>query len=196
VRAKSVAGMITMPDGGRVPMPMPMPMQAQMPAGLQEREDVAGSALRLGPNGPFLGVASPKRPLDEDTDGEGPRKYMRSDSPLKGGRRGGGHAATTSMSNSASGNGGMGGGGGFAVKNFVPGHTNNDVAANGPPMMASGNGNGNGYPPAPPSLPNQVSLLLQVLPSALSYRAHIFDAGRMVDLLRGVDVEGARGRFR
>ncbi|KAK0901968.1 mRNA 3'-end-processing protein rna14 [Friedmanniomyces endolithicus] len=197
VRAKNVAGMITMPDGGRVPMPMPMPMQAQMPAGLQEREDGAGSALRLGPNGPFLGVASPKRPLDEDTDGEGPRKYMRSDSPLKGGRRGAGHAATNSVSNSASGNGGMGGGGGFAVKNFVPGHmnNNNEVAATGaPPMMTSSNGNG--YPPAPPSLPNQVSLLLQVLPSASSYRAHIFDAGRMVDLLRGVDVEGARGRFR
>jgi len=91
----------------------------------------------------------------------------------------------------------MGGGGGFAVKNFVPGHmnNNNEVAATGaPPMMTSSNGNG--YPPAPPSLPNQVSLLLQVLPSASSYRAHIFDAGRMVDLLRGVAGEGARGRFR
>ncbi|TKA77653.1 hypothetical protein B0A55_04619 [Friedmanniomyces simplex] len=206
VRAKSLGmvggGMITMPDGGRVPVPMPVSMPMPMPGGVQEREDAGGSALRLGPNGPFLGVASPKRPLDEDTDGEGPRKYMRGDSPLKGGRRGGGgqgqgHAATNSISNSASGgNGGVGGGGGFAVKNFVPGH-NNEAAAPPPPMMASGNGNGpSASMPAPPSLPNQVSLLLQVLPNAASYHANIFQAGRMVDLLRGVDVDGARGRAR
>ncbi|KAK5731530.1 mRNA 3'-end-processing protein rna14 [Elasticomyces elasticus] len=174
--------MITMPDGGRVPMPVGMPPgMPSLPIGGGEGE----GGLRLGPNGPY--VASPKRGAESDTEGEGPRKYLRTESPGKGGRRGAGHVVSKSVAEAANGNNANGGGGGFAVKTFVPGAgaTVAPVAAAPPPVFA---------------LPEKVQIILQLLPNERAYRGSgpgtVFLADRMVELLRGVDVEGARGRMR
>ena len=78
------------------------------------------------------------------------------------------------------------GNGGFMTKNFVP--NTSPIAQQQPDAMPAA-------PVPPPALPPQVSLLLQVLPSAASYHSVIFDPVKMVSLLRTVDVEGARGRF-
>jgi len=132
------------------------------------------SGLRLGPNGPYM--ASPKRPL-EDSDTDTPqRKFMRGDSPLKGaaGRRIQ-HQAVGSTASAAI--GGVGGGnGGFVTKNYIPG--------------AGGQG-----PPMPGALPRDVTFLLRILPPASSYHTNVFDPVRMVELLWGIDVDGARSRI-
>ncbi|KAK3618224.1 mRNA 3'-end-processing protein rna14 [Elasticomyces elasticus] len=187
VRAKSLVGvegqvMITMPDGGRVPMPVGMP--PGMPA-LPVMGGEGEGGLRLGPNGPY--VASPKRGAESDTEGEGPRKYARTESPGKGGRRGGGHVGSKSVAEAANGNNANGGGGGFAVKTFVPG-----AGATVAPVVAA--------PPPVFTLPEKVQIILQLLPNERAYRGSgpgtVFLADRMVELLRGVDVEGAKGRMR
>ncbi|KAK4960353.1 mRNA 3'-end-processing protein rna14 [Elasticomyces elasticus] len=173
--------MITMPDGGRVPMPVGMP--PGMPPLPVVGEGEGG--LRLGPNGPY--VASPKRGAESDTEGEGPRKFMRTESPGKGGRRGVGHVGNKSVAEAANGNNVNGGGGGFAVKTFVPGSAAPaaSVAVEKPAVFA---------------LPEKVQIILQLLPNERAYRGSgpgtVFLADRMVELLRGVDIEGARGRMR
>ncbi|KAK5685897.1 mRNA 3'-end-processing protein rna14 [Elasticomyces elasticus] len=177
--------MITMPDGGRVPMPV------GMPPGMPPLPVVGGDGeggLRLGPNGPY--VASPKRGAESDTEGEGPRKYLRTESPGKGGRRAG-HVVSKSVAETAANgnnaNGSGGGGGGFAVKTFVPGAG----ATAAVPVTEK---------PAVFALPEKVQIILQLLPNERAYRGSgpgtVFLADRMVELLRGVDVEGARGRMR
>ena len=145
--------------------------------------------LRLGPQGPYM--ASPKRALD-DSDAETPqRKFMRGESPLKGaaGRRLG-HTVTNSSGNNGVPNIGAGasmagGAGGFVTKNYVPGSGNVSGAPNG--MMSA--------PPPPMPLPRDVNFLLQILPPAHTYQATPFDSARVVDFMRGVDVEGARARI-
>ncbi|KAK3621945.1 mRNA 3'-end-processing protein rna14 [Elasticomyces elasticus] len=174
--------MITMPDGGRVPMPV------GMPPGMPPLPVVGGDGeggLRLGPNGPY--VASPKRGAESETEGEGPRKFMRTESPGKGGRRGVGHVGNKFVAETANGNNVNGGGGGFAVKTFVPGSAAPaaSVAVEKPAVFA---------------LPEKVQIILQLLPNERAYRGSgpgtVFLADRMVELLRGVDIEGARGRMR
>ncbi|KAK5716668.1 mRNA 3'-end-processing protein rna14 [Elasticomyces elasticus] len=175
--------MITMPDGGRVPMPV------GMPPGMPPLPVVGGEGdggLRLGPNGPY--VASPKRGAESDTEGEGPRKFMRTESPGRGGRRGVGHVGSKSVAEAANGNNANGGGGGFAVKTFVPGSGN----AGATTVVEK--------PAAVFALPEKVQIILQLLPNERAYRGSgpgtVFLADRMVELLRGVDVEGAKGRMR
>ncbi|KAK3677215.1 mRNA 3'-end-processing protein rna14 [Recurvomyces mirabilis] len=181
--------LLPMPPG----LPPLVPGQA-MPMGMPPLVADA-DGLRLGPNGPYM--ASPKRPYDgEDTDQDTPRKFMRAESPLKGaaGRRAQGHVASHSASGIAVAAAGVGGtlttstgSGGFMTKNFVP--NTSPMAQQQPDAMPAAAA-------APPSaLPPQVSLLLQVLPSAASYHSVLFDPVKMVSLLRTVDVEGARGRF-
>ncbi|KAK3068323.1 mRNA 3'-end-processing protein rna14 [Teratosphaeriaceae sp. CCFEE 6253] len=177
IQPKQAVPMITMPDGGRVPMPMPMPPQASGPGS----PGGGAGGLRLGPNGPFVAAASPKRAFDgEGTDDEGrARKYMRAESPLKGVRRGPGHAASTSLSGSgvAGAGNGSGGSGGFMTKNYQPGGATTNAA------------------PAPPqvlSLPKEVTLLMQVLPPPHTWQHERFDGARYADLLRGLDLARAR----
>lgn len=135
----------------------------------------AAPEILLGPNGPY--VASPKRPLDGDSDNEGPqRKFMRAESPLKG-------AAGVRMTSQTT-----GGKGGFATKTFVP---NNAPAGlpqpplQAPPPMAMG----------PPPLPPQIESILRVIPSSTSYIVNggvKFDAHKMTGLMQNVNVEQAR----
>ncbi|KAK3715587.1 mRNA 3'-end-processing protein rna14 [Vermiconidia calcicola] len=128
--------------------------------------------IRLGPNGPYI-ARSPKRALD-DSDSEGPaRKFMRGDSPLKGaaGRRMQGHQPSSSITAAA-----PAPLGGFATKNYVP-------AAAAPPVVH------------PSPLPYDLHSLLSRMPHASQYRSTLFDPGKLVEYLKGVDVEGARIRF-
>ena len=132
----------------------------------------------LGPNGPY--VASPKRKLD-DSDSEAPqRKFMRGESPLKG-------AAGRRMQNVQTGSGQppggavSGAGGGFVTKNYIPG-------AGGAPAVAP-------QPAGPAPWPREISFLLSIIPGAASYKAMQFDPGRMVELLRTVNVDAARVRL-
>ena len=148
---------------GFVPQqPMPTIEQPGSPAG----------SMRLGPNGPYIANASPKRPLD-DSDSEAPaRKFMRGDSPLKGaaGRR------LQNQSISSVQNGGGGGGSqGFMTKNYVPGQG----------IVGGGAGGGGGG-----VLPYEIHSLLSQLPNARHYGSTVFDAPKLVEFLRGVGLPG------
>jgi len=146
-------------------------------------------ALRLGPNGPY--VASPKRPLDDgDSDMEHQRKFIRGESPLKGaaGRRVAGGGQQTVLGHmstgSTSGQQQAGGAGGFMTKNYVP----SGAAGMPPPQLQQQ------QPVGPPPLPRDVLFLLSILPNTAQYQAVLFEPNRMVDLLRGMNVESARPR--
>lgn len=121
--------------------------------------------IMLGPHGPY--VASPKRPLEDSDDGTPNRKFLRTESPLKGaaGRRiaNAAGAATTAI-------GAVGGvGGGFVTKSYVPGQPNSQ--------------------PAP--LPAAIFNLLSVIPPATSYNATRFDPFKFVEFMRTVDLSRA-----
>ncbi|WPG97801.1 Hypothetical protein R9X50_00058200 [Acrodontium crateriforme] len=162
--------------------PKPLVLQHNAPGGFMPSIEAPQSpqeqsALKLGPNGPY--VASPKRPLD-DSDADTPqRKFMRGESPLKGAA---GRRIQHNAANSASGlsNIAAGAGAGFSVKNYVPG---TGLQPSAMPAMA------------PPPLPRDISFLLQVIPNASQYNAVRFDSAAMVDFLRSVDIDGARARF-
>lgn len=142
-------------------------------AALRDQSPAAGN-IRLGPNGPY--VASPKRPLeDPDSDIDpSPRKFQRAESPFKGlggGPPGGRRVPTHSAQPSLTGMPPAPGAGGFAVKNYQP-----------------------GMPPLPPPLPKAVVDLLAVIPGAAYYTSSRLDGPAVVELLRRIDLAGARMR--
>ncbi|KAK5173126.1 mRNA 3'-end-processing protein rna14 [Saxophila tyrrhenica] len=144
------------------------------------------SNIRLGPNGPY--VASPKRPL-EDSDSEAPaRKFQRGESPLKGaaGRRLQNHSISSLPGSSGGAGGGGGGDRGFVTKNYVP-------PSSGPGAAGAGagiGGLGGMGPQHPAPLPYEIHQLLSVLPHARTYQSTVFDAGKIVELLRGLPLPG------
>ena len=97
---------------------------------------------------------------------------MRGESPLKGaaGRRIPAGAGNT-------GNTAGGAGAGYTIKNFVPPN-----AATAAPTAVSG--------PAP--LPREIQYLLSVLPPAAQYNSVSFDAAKMVDFLKTVNLHANR----
>lgn len=154
-------------------------MQHFVPTIEQPRATPEVSGLRLGPSGPY--IASPKRPLDLDSDGDTPRKFMRAESPLKGaaGRRIQSTNITHSATNSTSGlnNVQAGGGSGFVTKNYIPGSTQSITAP---------------VPVGPPPLPELVRHMLAQLPPASQYRAVVFDPAKTVEVIRQLDMGQAR----
>ncbi|EMC99961.1 hypothetical protein BAUCODRAFT_356979 [Baudoinia panamericana UAMH 10762] len=140
--------------------------------------------LRLGRNGPYM--ASPKRPLEDDTDADTPRKFMRAESPLKGaaGRRVQGHVPTGSTSNpvTSTGTGGTitvnsGGNSGYMTKSYVP--------ATSPAYNAAASAPGNPTaPPAQSQFPGEINYLLSILPPAHSYNVTVFLPEKVLELLR------------
>jgi cleavage stimulation factor subunit 3 len=188
------------------PPPGAFPPQQPPPGGFAAMASPQAGEMRLGPHGPYM--SSPKRGLDDSEADTPSRKFMRGESPIKGaaGKRiataGGNNnnnnnnsssnmSATVPTTNTnmsigggSGGNGGGGGGGsgGFAVKNFVPGGgLQQQPMPAGAPSQAQQQA-----PPAPPSLPRQVTYLLSILPSAASYNATRFDPAMMVSFLSGV----------
>lgn len=143
-----------------------------MPSIEEPRSPVMGDGgLRLGPNGPYVG--SPKRALAlDDSDSEAPQRKFRKggESPLKGaaGRRTQNHSGDKSGSMM----GGGGGGAGFMTKNYMP-----------PSAVPA--------PVGPAPLPRDVVYLLSIIPPANQYRSTVFDAGKMLELLRNVNLQSA-----
>ncbi len=151
---------------------------ATMPS-IEKPGSPSANNIRLGPNGPY--VASPKRPL-EDSDSEAPaRKFQRGESPLKGaaGRRLQ-NQSISSLPGSASGGAG---GVGFMTKNYQPSAS----AASGVSGAGAGYGAGAG---GQGHLPLEIHQLLSMIPHARTYNSTLFDAGKVVELLRGLPLPG------
>lgn len=121
--------------------------------------------LMLGPNGPY--VASPKRGPPEDSDTDTPlpaAKYRRADSPLKG-------AAGRRLAQRA---------GGFTATSGLQPEAASAMNAGVQALQA--------LQPPPAPLHPQITWLLSRLPNAREYRTTQFDAGKVVGLLRGVEL--------
>ena len=157
------------------------PRHQAMPSIEEHGRSPPESNIRLGPNGPY--IASPKRAL-EDSDNETPaRKFMRGESPLKGaaGRRIQSQSQGPAAANNTVGGGG-GGGSGFVTKSYVPSSAAAAAAAPPSPVAA----------PGPTPLPYVVHDLLSKIPAARHYHATLFDPGKVVELLRSVNLQSAR----
>ncbi|KAF2716206.1 Suf-domain-containing protein [Polychaeton citri CBS 116435] len=154
--------------------------------------------IKLGPHGPYLVGASPKRALDDSDTDNTPRKFMRAESPLKGtptmriatlsGNLGTPNSIKPSAAaTAAAAAAGTIGSGGFMTKTFVPGVGLQTTG--GPQGAAPGTG---GAQPLPPF----VQWALSIIPGARDYHATHFDASKILGLVRDVDLSRASMRQR